>query len=216
MHDDKFTGYVPSEQWRADFQKQATKAMLDKLNRIARARLGVYAGGKQNVQECDVDDVVISALGDTWTGTLAWDPDAKPLYAHLKDAIKYRVRNEAKLARKRRKHDEFEEDERGERSTRSPRVRSRRRVAPRRPRRASSAVRGPRDRRVASVGCARRGGHVAARRAREAARRSRRRSRRDRDDHPRIQQRVASPRSPRARAARTTARRRAGRARLRR
>jgi len=88
--------------------------MLDKLNRIARARLGVYCGGKHRVQDCDVDDIVIAALGDTWAGTLSWDPDQKTLFAHLKDAVKYRVRNEAKLARKRRKHNEFEEDDRGE------------------------------------------------------------------------------------------------------
>ena len=111
---DNVTNYAPSEEWRKAFEKQASCTTLDKLNRIARARLGVYCGGKQHVQECDVDDVVISALGDTWTGTLAWDPNQKTLFAHLKDAVKYRVRNEAKLARKRRKHDEFEEDDRGE------------------------------------------------------------------------------------------------------
>lgn len=106
--------FAPSEVWRASFEKQANGRTLEKLNRIARARLGAYSGGKPNVQDCDVDDIVIGALGDTWTGVLAWDPSAKTLFAHLKDAIKYRVRNGAKLTRKRRKHDELDEDERGE------------------------------------------------------------------------------------------------------
>lgn len=106
--------FTPSESWRASFEKQSNGRTLEKLNRIARARLGAYMGGKQNVQDSDVDDIVISALGDTWSGKLTWDPSAKTLFAHMKDAIKYRVRNGAKLARKRRKHDELEEDERGE------------------------------------------------------------------------------------------------------
>jgi hypothetical protein len=114
MIEKKATTYAPSEDWRRAFEKQATRAMLDKLNRIARARLGVYCGGKHRAQDTDVDDIVIAALGDTWSGTLAWDPAQKPLFGHLKDAIKYRVRNEAKLARRQRRHDELMEDDRGE------------------------------------------------------------------------------------------------------
>lgn len=114
MNEESVVAYAPSEDWRKAFEKQATRAMLDKVNRIARARLGVYCGGKHRVQDSDVDDIVIAALGDTWGGTLRWAPEQKTLFAHLKDAVKYRVRNEAKLARKRRKHDEFEEDDRGE------------------------------------------------------------------------------------------------------
>ena len=114
LQDEEPSDFQPSESWRASFEKQATRGILDKLHRIARARLGAYCGGKQNVQDADVEDIVIAALGDTWTGTLSWDPTLKPLYAHLKDAIKFRVRNGAKLTRKRRKHDELDEDERGE------------------------------------------------------------------------------------------------------
>ncbi|MGE0402459.1 MAG: hypothetical protein AB7T06_37500 [Kofleriaceae bacterium] len=106
--------FTPTESWRASFEKQANGRTLEKLYRIARARLGAYSGGRSNVHDDDVDDVVIAALGDTWSGVLTWDPTAKTLFAHLKDAIKYRVRNEAKLSRKRRKHDEIDEDERGE------------------------------------------------------------------------------------------------------
>ena len=112
---DNVNDYAPPEDWRADFEKQATKSMLERLHRVARARLAVYAGGKrENVNDADVEDVVVSALGDTWTGTLTWDRDRHSLYLHLKDAIKHRVRNGARLARKGRKHDEFDEDERGE------------------------------------------------------------------------------------------------------
>lgn len=111
---DKRDEFTPTESWRASFEKQANQKTLERLHRIARARLGAYSGGRQNVQDCDVDDIVIAALGDTWSGILKWDPTAKPLFAHMKDAIKFRVRNDAKLARRRRKHDELDEDERGE------------------------------------------------------------------------------------------------------
>jgi len=106
--------FVPSEEWRASFEKQATRNILDKLFRIAKARLAVYAGGRHKVSDADVDDIVIAALGDTWAGDLTWDTTAKTLFVHLKDSIKHRVRNGAHLTRKRRKHVEIDEDERGE------------------------------------------------------------------------------------------------------
>jgi hypothetical protein len=112
--DEPSASFAPAESWRASFEKQATVKSLEKLHRIARARLAAFSGGYGNVPESDVDDVVIAVLGDTWSGVLAWNPTVKPLYAHLKDAIKYRVRNGAKLIRRRRRHDELCEDERGE------------------------------------------------------------------------------------------------------
>ena len=114
LADSKKEPFVPSEEWRASFEKQATRNILDKLYRIARARLGVYAGGRHKVSDADVDDIVIAALGDTWAGDLTWDPSVKTLFLHLKDAIKFRVRDGAELARKRRRHVEIDEDERGE------------------------------------------------------------------------------------------------------
>lgn len=103
--------FRPSEEWRERFESQATKPILERLNRIARARLGIYAGGKQRVHESAVDDIVIGALGDTWNGTLAWDPDRRSLFLHLRDAIKYRVRDQARLARNQRSDGHLEEDD---------------------------------------------------------------------------------------------------------
>ncbi|MFT3700188.1 MAG: hypothetical protein QM831_43985 [Kofleriaceae bacterium] len=104
--------FSPSEEWRRAFEKQATRATLDKLNRIARARLAVYKGGYEHVAPSDVDEVVIGALGDTWLGVLAWDHNRRELFSHLKDAIAYRVRDEAQLHRS-QLADAFAEDEGG-------------------------------------------------------------------------------------------------------
>ena len=106
--------FSPTEEWRAEFQEQATRGNLDKLYRIAKARLGAYAGKGRHVDDADVEDVVSAVLVDTLSGTLTWNPARHDLYAHLKDAIKFRVRNEAKSTRKRKKHDPLEEDERNE------------------------------------------------------------------------------------------------------
>ena len=106
--------FKPSEAWRETFESQATKPILERLNRIARARLGIYAGGKHRVHDSAVDEIVIGVLGDTWNGTLAWDPERRSLFLHLRDAIKYRVRDQARLTRH-RAHDGLEEGD-GERS----------------------------------------------------------------------------------------------------
>ena len=83
---------------RARFDAEATPALLDKLHRVARARVRVYAGRTHHVSEPDADDIVMSCLADTMEGALHWDPAKKALEAHLLDAIRFRVRD---LARKR-------------------------------------------------------------------------------------------------------------------
>jgi hypothetical protein len=83
---------------RARFDAEATPVLLDKLHRVARARVRVYAGRTHHVSESDAEDIVMSCLADTMDGTLRWDPAKKPLEPHLLDAIRFRVRD---LARKR-------------------------------------------------------------------------------------------------------------------
>ncbi|MEO8549389.1 MAG: hypothetical protein ABI678_05435 [Kofleriaceae bacterium] len=105
--------FAPSEEWRSQLEEQATKHTLDKLHRIARARLGIYAGGKQHVHDSDVDEIVFGSLGDVCTGVVAWDPNRRSLFLHLRDVIRYRVRDQARLNRRRRNHDELDEDDCG-------------------------------------------------------------------------------------------------------
>jgi len=83
---------------RVRFDAEATPALLDKVHRVARARVRVYAGRTHHVTESDADDVVMSVLADTLDGALHWDAAKKPLEQHLLDAIRFRVRD---LARKR-------------------------------------------------------------------------------------------------------------------
>ena len=86
------------EPWRAEFDAQATPAVLDKLHRVAKARVRIYAGRTRHVTEADADDVVMGVLMDTMDGSLHWDPARKQLEQHLVDAVRFRVRD---LARKR-------------------------------------------------------------------------------------------------------------------
>jgi hypothetical protein len=107
--------FAPTEEWRSKLEEETTKHTLDKLHRIARARLGIYAGGKQYVHDSDVDEIVFGALGDICTGVVGWDPDRRTLFLHLRDVIRYRVRDQARLNRRRRRnHEELDEDNCGE------------------------------------------------------------------------------------------------------
>jgi hypothetical protein len=56
---------------------------------------------------------VFGALGDICIGG-GWDPDRRSLFLHLHDVIRYRVRDQARLARRRRNHGELDEDDSGE------------------------------------------------------------------------------------------------------
>jgi len=72
--------------------------MLDKVHRVARARVRVYAGRTHHVTEADADDIVMGVIADTIDGSLHWDPSRKQLEQHLLDSVRFRVRD---LARKR-------------------------------------------------------------------------------------------------------------------
>jgi hypothetical protein len=80
---------------RAAFDQQATPSLLDKLYRVTRARMRVYADRRSNVQDTDVDEMVMTILADTLDGTLLWHHETKPLLQHVIDAARYRVRDAA-------------------------------------------------------------------------------------------------------------------------
>lgn len=101
------------ETWRAEFEKQCTRALREKLYRVARARLRQYAGRLRHVDDADVDDAVMSVLADTLDGALKWDPALVSLQRHLINAIRFRVRDQAR-SRRRHPHEVLDEDRSGQ------------------------------------------------------------------------------------------------------
>lgn len=102
--------FLPSEEWREEFEKQATTKLIDRMYRAARSRLRLFAGPTGHVDSADVEDIVMGVLGDTLKGKLFWNPEKESLENCLLDAIKFRVRNRWEKEQ-RRKHDPIEEDD---------------------------------------------------------------------------------------------------------
>lgn len=102
--------FLPSEEWREEFEKQATTKLIDRMYRAARSRLRLFAGPAGHVDSADVEDTVMGVLADTLKGKLFWNPEKESLESCLLDAIKFRVRDRAEKAQ-RRKHDPIEEDD---------------------------------------------------------------------------------------------------------
>ncbi|MCX5747968.1 MAG: hypothetical protein NT062_36365 [Proteobacteria bacterium] len=93
---DEQNGSKNPEPWRAQFDAQATRSLLDKVHRATRARLQVYAGRTQHVNAADVDDMMMGVITDTLDGTLSWNYERQPLETHLLDTVRYRVRDDAR------------------------------------------------------------------------------------------------------------------------
>lgn len=86
---------IESEAWIEAFERQNTPAMLARCTAFAAQALGGVSVDALPVREMAHDVYV-----DTLMGRLAWDPEAKPLEQHLRDAIRWRARDEMKRARR--------------------------------------------------------------------------------------------------------------------
>lgn len=101
------------EWWRAEFERQSTSDMRERLYRAARARLRMYAGRSRHVDDADVDDIVMGVIVDTLDNLLTWDPETQTLERHMLDAIAFRVRDQAR-AKARHAHELYDEEVHGE------------------------------------------------------------------------------------------------------
>lgn len=86
---------IESEAWIEAFEKQNTPAMLSRCAAFAAQALGGVS-----VDSLPVREIAHDVHTDTLMGRLAWDPEAKPLEQHLRDAIRWRVRDEKKRERR--------------------------------------------------------------------------------------------------------------------
>jgi hypothetical protein len=82
------------EAWLDAFEDQLTKEVIERVQRYAakRAKLVGEAGG--TVGELYVSELVQNAIGDTYTGTLRWDPAGESLESHLMGAVQWRTRDD--------------------------------------------------------------------------------------------------------------------------
>lgn len=98
--DEPIDGASPSPDVLAAFRVQATPALYQAAFRFARrwARLPRRAG--RRIDHLYPRELVQDALGDTWKGTLRWDPARRSLLAHVRNAIRWRAWTDARHARR--------------------------------------------------------------------------------------------------------------------
>lgn len=85
--------------WLDAFEAQCTPRLLDELANYARRRLAFIARAGIPISPADAADVVSDAVTDTLDRRVTWDPTREALQLHLRDVIRWRVRD---LRRQRR------------------------------------------------------------------------------------------------------------------
>src|SRR5689334_14989101 len=80
----------PPPGWRAEFERQATRAMLDRVNRYARKRARMVLRTGRKVDGLYARELAHDALSDTLDGTVTWDPTRVPLVAHVMGVVRRR------------------------------------------------------------------------------------------------------------------------------
>lgn len=97
---------LPPEVARA-FLAQATDALIDEACRYAAARVPMVRGAGRATPHFYHRELVNDALGDTWAGTVTWDPAKVPLVDHVCQLVKTRTIREVRRSR-RLPHDSIE------------------------------------------------------------------------------------------------------------
>jgi hypothetical protein len=91
--------FAISDEWRAAFETQYTRELLQKAERFAKRRARKLSTVGVVVDDHYARHLVQDVLGDTATGLLRWDP-GEPLEDHVMDAIATRVHHEVARARR--------------------------------------------------------------------------------------------------------------------
>lgn len=91
--------FSPDATWVNTFEKQLTAKLIDGLRNYARPRAYAVARAGRKVDDYYARELVQDAIGDTWSGTLRWDPKRCTLEHHLIRAIQSRAGKHRKHAR---------------------------------------------------------------------------------------------------------------------
>ncbi len=106
------------DEWREAFNNQiAVGGLRRRALSFARGCVLMLQKSGAQVGSSHAEDLVDSAIADTWLGALTWKPSESTLMDHVKAAIRSRVRHEWKRSNKFPSasldaHEEDEEDER--------------------------------------------------------------------------------------------------------
>jgi hypothetical protein len=85
--------------WRAAFEKQATRDLVDRVTRYARKRGKMIERVGRKVDPLYARELVQDAIGDTLDGRRVWDPERTTLLAHLMAVVHSRTGHEMVRAR---------------------------------------------------------------------------------------------------------------------
>lgn len=87
---DDHISFHPSAEWKAEFERQLTLPMLNRLKAYAARRLAGFGSGAP-VDMDYAEDLAASAAHDTVCGRVTWNPERRKLEQHLKNVIKRRL-----------------------------------------------------------------------------------------------------------------------------
>jgi hypothetical protein len=79
--------WVPPPGWRAEFERQATRDLIERLTRYARRRAQMIVRVGRKVDPLYARELVQDAIGDTLEGRRSWDPARTTLLAHLMGVV---------------------------------------------------------------------------------------------------------------------------------
>ena len=86
--------FAPDEAWLTAYEEQLTPVMVRRCAAAVTALLRSSAGMSRQGAEPYARELVQDALADTFLGVLRWHPSKETLENHLRDVIRWRVRNE--------------------------------------------------------------------------------------------------------------------------
>ena len=90
---------IAPEEWIDAFEAQSTTELYKRLKRYAARRARGVARPGAAADDYYLRELVQDALADTALGVLRWDPGAKSLEAHARDAIATRAHHDRRHAR---------------------------------------------------------------------------------------------------------------------
>ena len=86
--------FAPDEAWLTAYEDQLTPVMVRRCAAAVMSHLRSCTGMSRQGIEPYARELVQDALTDTFLGVLRWHPSKETLENHLRDVIRWRVRNE--------------------------------------------------------------------------------------------------------------------------
>ncbi len=94
-YEQKRKPFEPTEEWLAEYERQADERLIGRARRYAKSRARSIAKvGGRGADDDYVRELVQEALVSTFTGDLRWDPEEKTLEAHVLDVVRFRTKND--------------------------------------------------------------------------------------------------------------------------